>query len=308
MYKYNLLLLTAGALICLAPNLNTPYQSQFIIPQKTARGVYQFKTTTLTLEVSAREGGRISALSYQGTPLLIDRKTHPYNWGSVLWPSPQSLWNWPPPPTLNKKPYSAKITGNELVLASKIEPKLKVQFIKKIKVNAVKDQVIFQYQITNHSLQTQSIAPWEVTRVPAGGLTFFPAGDSIWGNMKPLVSMHDNICWFQYNPQAFKGDRKLFADGNQGWIAHVHQKTLLIKEFQDLDQSLFAPKEAEIEIYLDIDKLYEEIEQQGPYVQLAPGESIEWEVKWTLAQLPQNLESSPGNNKLVEFVQNVILN
>jgi len=43
-----------------------------------------------------------------------------------------------------------------------------------------------------------------------------------------------------------------------------------------------APGEAEIQVYVNQGKTYIEIESQGAYTALAPGESLSWTVRWYL--------------------------
>ena len=55
------------------------------------------------------------------------------------------------------------------------------------------------------------------------------------------------------------------------------------EKFADLDKSQPAPGEAEIQVYVNRGKTYIELESQGTYQTLQPGESLTWTVNWTLA-------------------------
>jgi hypothetical protein len=57
----------------------------------------------------------------------------------------------------------------------------------------------------------------------------------------------------------------------------------MTKRFQDIAQEEAAPGEAEIQVYIDARKSFVEIEAQGPYTELQPGEKLDWTVRWYLA-------------------------
>ena len=73
------------------------------------------------------------------------------------------------------------------------------------------------------------------------------------------------------------------ADG-KGWLAYLNQEKglLLVKQFEDLDKSQPAPDEAEIQVYVNRGKTYIELESQGAYTTLQPGEELSWTVSWYL--------------------------
>jgi len=66
-----------------------------------------------------------------------------------------------------------------------------------------------------------------------------------------------------------------------------------------------APEEGEIELYANPDKSYIEIEQQGEYTTLIPGQSLTWEVKWYLRKLPKGIVAEPGNDKLIRYTKSI---
>ena len=76
-------------------------------------------------------------------------------------------------------------------------------------------------------------------------------------------------------------NRKINADG-KGWLAYLNNGLLLLKKFEDLSPTQPAPGEAEIQVYVNRGKTYIELESQGAYTNLAPGESLTWTVRWQL--------------------------
>jgi hypothetical protein len=57
----------------------------------------------------------------------------------------------------------------------------------------------------------------------------------------------------------------------------------LLKQFQNLRPGEAAPGEAEVQVYVNAGKTYIELESQGAYTLLQPGQSLQWAVRWHLA-------------------------
>ena len=90
-------------------------------------------------------------------------------------------------------------------------------------------------------------------------------------------------------------------------MAHINGDMILVKLFQDLTSEEMAPEnEAEIEVYANPDKIYIELEPQGPYVSLKAGESTSWEVIWKLRKLPEGLVVEAKNQALVDYVRHLV--
>ncbi len=196
------------------------------------------------------------------------------NFGSTFWSSPQSDWNWPPPPEIDSEPYAASLDGAVLSLSGTTAAGLGLAVKKKFSTDRQVGAVSVEYTLANRGSQPRWVAPWEITRVAAGGLTLFPMGEG--GPRKgaqDLLSptIVNGVAWFAYDAAAITADQKLFADGKEGWIAHVDGDLLLVKSFADTSPGQAAPGEAEIEIYANASHTYVEVENQGAYVHLAPG-------------------------------------
>jgi hypothetical protein len=97
---------------------------------------------------------------------------------------------------------------------------------------------------------------------------------------------------------------KAFADGEEGWLAHLGGDLLLVKVFVDVPRERQAPGEAEIEIYVHGSGRFVEVEQQGEYAELAPGERSSWRVTWLLRKLPSNVPGRPGE-ALLEYTRDL---
>src|SRR5262249_30269718 len=55
----------------------------------------------LSFEVDPQIGGRVTTFALASVNLLTGPDVNPDNWGSSFWTSPQSVWNWPPPPQID---------------------------------------------------------------------------------------------------------------------------------------------------------------------------------------------------------------
>ena len=78
-------------------------------------------------------------------------------------------------------------------------------------------------------------------------------------------------------------NRKINVDG-KGWLKFHDNGLVLTQKFPDIAPADAAPGEAEIQVYIDARKSFVEIEAQGPYTELQPGEKLDWTVRWYLAE------------------------
>ena len=284
------------------------YRNTSIATPQLKNGRYTITLQNQILEIDPAVGGRISSLTLDGEEILIGKDINSSNWGSTFWPSPQSAWNWPPSAVLDNLPYAASVENQVLKLVSQTDPKLGYVFTKEISGNSQKLSFAIKYSITNKTMQTQQVAPWEITRVKPNGLTFYPTGPGEKsGTLAPYTENKAAITWFDYQFDKIPTEHlKLFADGAEGWLAQVNQGKILIKQFPDVPAGKAAPAEGEIEVYSARTKNYIEIEQQGTYTELPPGAATTWEVTWYLRKLPNNIKAESGNAALMDFVRELV--
>lgn len=274
--------------------------------------LYKIQVQKTVLEIDPTTGGRITSLTLGGKNFLTDSSVNNFNYGSTFWLSPQSDWNWPPSSEIDNKPYSAKIKKGQLIMTSLKDEKTGIIVTKAFKGDSKTGSFVLKYTITNHSVNPQKVAPWEVTRVHTNGLAFFPIGtEDIRGGLATLIITKDGIAWFPYKAEKLplEGDRQIYTDGSGGWLSQINNNVLLIQQFSDISAEKTAPKEGEIELYtspVKLGKSYVEIEHQGEYKQLAPGESSTWEVRWYLRKLPNNVEGLIGSSSVVSYVEKLI--
>jgi hypothetical protein len=261
----------------------------------------------VSFEVDANVGGRITALRLGGRNLLTGPDVDPGNYGSTFWTSPQAVWGWPPIPEIDHAPYEVESAGPEAIsLRGATSPVLGLSVDKRFVADPAHMAVHQTYTIHNRGSEPVAVAPWQITRVAAGGLTFFPTGLGTFAPSNLTVRQALGATWYAFDPAEVTGHHKLFADGAEGWLAHVDRDTLLVKTFPAVARSLHAPGEAQIEIYASPAHNYVEIEPQGAYETIAPGGASVWRVSWLVAKLPLDIVVSLGSAQLLAYVRGVV--
>jgi hypothetical protein len=276
-------------------------------------GKYSLSFGQTSIEIDPANGARITALRVGGTDVILDQTVNAGtdnadNWGSTFWPSPQN-WPWPPTSTtsigaINTSPYTVASDASSVTLTSTLASSPTVSVIKKFSADLAKEAVVIDYTVTNGGSAPVTVAPWEITRMGAGSITFYPQGDGApkaGGSFAlPPTTSSGGITWFQHTGAAT--NYKLLSDGAGGWIASAVGDLLLVKAFSDILPTAAATGEAEIEIYSS--QLYVEVEQQGAVQTLAAGASLDWTVRWYARRMAT--PAAVGSADLVAYVQNLI--
>ena len=315
-FSFPCLFVTIGFIVTANAVCRAQQEGRWTVPRKDDTK-FHIKVGNQSMEIDANIGGRITAFLVDGQNILTDATVDSFNWGSTFWPSPQSDWNWPPPATIDNEPYTATLEGHGLKMVSKKSPAGLV-ITKRISGDLHEGCFLLEYTITNGSGKALKVAPWEITRVKTGGMAFFPMGAGILrGGLIPLTHEKDSIIWFVYREEGLpsKGDRQLYSDGSEGWLAALNGRTILVKQFPDIPLEKAAPKEGEVELYASPltkgdgpveTRGYVEIEHQGAFQILAPGASSSWQVTWRVRQIPDSIDIKAGSPELVNFVRRLV--
>ena len=261
----------------------------------------------LVAVIDYKNGGRLESLSLNGENILSGKSVNAGNWGTSLWPSPQSAWGWPPSQQLDNLAYTVVYDSTEIILKSQRDPKQGIVFTKSYKINTADTTLVVGYTILNDTTVAQKVAAWEISRVAPKGLTFYPSGDEVKrGQLAALTKDSLGATWFQYNTETIPtGVPKLLADGKEGWLAQVSNGLLLVKSFEDVATGKYAPEEGEIELYANPDHSYIEIEQQGTYVELQPKKELKYSVVYKLVKLPVDSSVNISYQKLLDVARAV---
>lgn len=274
-----------------------------------ANGNYQLAEASLYFEV-APAGARVVDVHLPGgANLLTGPSTDPVDFGATFWTSPQSLWNWPPPESFDTTPFIVSGSDASLSFTGPVNADFGMRIAKRFVAGQTGAAVEAEYRITS-AAGDGMYAPWEITRLGPGGLTFYPTGADApragGGFALPPTTTAAGCTWYQHPGTAPGVDQKLLADGAGGWLAHVAGDVVLIKKFPDVPLGMAAPTEAEIEIFVDGRGRYVEVEEQGAYQPVPAGQTLSWPVTWIVSALPSGLVAGAGNPDLVTFVQSLV--
>ena len=253
-------------------------------------GKYSISVGDVTLTVDASRGGKVVSYMYQDKEILSTTRM-PNSFGSTFWTSPQKEWNWPPVPEFDTKPFNAEVKDGVLVLTGEKSGRFGYRIRKEFSADKKDNAIVIKYTIINESGETRKVAPWEISRVPNGGVVFFEAKETVpANNMKGLPFTYEyGAAWYVMDED--RANRKINADGT-GWLAFCDNGLMFVKKFENLKPSQPAPAEAEIQIYVNTGKTFVEIEEQGAYTTLEAGDELDWTVRWYL--VPQDLPAEPS--------------
>jgi hypothetical protein len=250
----------------------------------------------------------ITGLEFGGVNLLTESSVNPTNFGSIFWTEPQT-WDWPT--ALDAAQYDASVEAASYTIiftssATEIADG-KVSIEKRFSGDASANAIVLEYTITNEGSAAIGVAPWEISRVRSSGFSFYPAGSETTQEEMPMTEQ-DGVYWLDYDNAGIDGaGLKNIGDGSEGWLAHVDDGVLYVKLFDDITAAQKAPNEGEIEIYADGDRAYVELEQQGAYEQLGPGEtSTPWRVRWFVRAVPADVTVELGSAALVQVVRDLV--
>jgi hypothetical protein len=272
----------------------------------------------LKMVIDGAHGARITEFSLFGKNALVTVDENA-NYGATFWPSPQSAWCtsgvdcWPPPDAIDSGLYNGQINSIDMSIAFASDglqtfPTPTGAALTAFKVftpNPSSGAIEITYVLTNESTaaNTLTFSPWQVSRVAAGGLTFFaPGGGPVTyaPNTASTFMVNEAAGALWYTSAPVTHDSKAFADGT-GWIGHVtpDRQLFLLSTYSDVAADRFAPGEAEVELFTN--SSYVEVEMQGAYIQMFVNDSITWTVRWKLRPLPAGMQVAEGNADLVSL-------
>ena len=244
--------------------------------------IYTLDVDKVTMEIDANNGARITSLKYDTTEVL-SQINFPNMYGSTFWTSPQKEWNWPPVQEHDMAPYEVVEDKGVITMTSPLSQKIPLRIKKSFSVDKKDNSIVVTYTLINEGSEDRKVAPWEITRVLAHGSVYFDADVNA---ITPAGLMNfvkkDGLAWYEID-HVERQNRKINADG-KGWLAFKSNGLILKKVFPDLKPSEPAPEEAEIQVYVNQGNSYVELESQGAYTNLKPGEKLDWTVRWYLTK------------------------
>jgi hypothetical protein len=294
-------------------------QAQRTVPEVVGGG-YKIKSGPVEVLVAPSRGARIRSLKHETTELLYqaDSTGSPGSMGSAFWVSPQAHWTascrsannngcWPPPTAHDGSQTASLYTGGLLTdssvsYTSAANAYTGARLRKTLWGNSRDSSITIRYHIINTLTTKIAFAPWEITRMTTGGLTFWAKSvdDTIRGNGTSgtaLIAMIKDtlgVKWHKYDSTVSlsAGTPKFWDATSEGWFARVDKSRLLyIKKFVAIPKSKKAPvNENQIEYYTNNNtRSLIEMELQGAFDSIAPGDSMQWDVSWYVRSLPDSI-------------------
>ena len=292
---------------------------------------YQLKVCNVTLDVNPQVGGRVTSLTITNgsTPTNVivpyactgayDSSAACNSAGSTFWTSPQSGWDgdpsggniWPPLTAIDGAAYTPTNASGTLTLVGSADTTLGASVTKVITADASTGWISLTFTIKAQGKAVQA-APWQITRVPRGGIIFFPLTTLVSNTTNPqwVVSPSGGYEWINDTNQTSivsTSGAKIIADGGTSgqantFLAYALNGNLFIIKYPDIAQSAFAPNESDTEVYPGSG--YIELEAQGAYATIASGaSSAAWTVQWRVVPIPASVTVSVGSASLISFVQ-----
>ncbi len=274
----------------------------------------------IRIEVKANVGARLNQLYFDNIPLLVSDKEQEEYYGSTWWPSPQRDWHWPPPKSIDEGAYHYKQSATSAKMTSSPLKTSDLRLTKGIEI--INDhKVRFTYEAENISKENKTFGHWEITRLAKGGRVIFPAGSAFGDAEFPtfpgfLYFKKDKNTEKLINPSVDCFDipikkgcgtiphtdkTKLLADGQGGWAAYLNDGILLVKSFENTEIDRLAPTQGEVELFVNPDLDFIELEEHGAYQTVAPEQTSTWTVDWYMYKYPSNMPHDAASIK--EFIE-----
>jgi len=263
----------------------------------------------LSFEIDPKLGARIVSAKIDDSEVLLQEREGPVNWGSTFWLAPQSLWNWPPPAAVHLGNYSFEIAEGRAKFIGQVDNQFGVRVVKYFQYLEETGCLEIQYEIINETDSPVQYGPWEVTVVPADGSSVFfvPGDDPAYAKSNLVFEDHDKYGWFSYDHAKSEEWHKIFNNAKEGWLAHTNiEGYLFVKNFEVVPADMLARKQGNVEVYVNKEFRYIELENHGRYTSLDPGETLKYKVRWYLTRLPSSIAPDEYSEELINFVRKLI--
>ena len=234
---------------------------------------------SISLTIDPSYGARLTSLKYGDRELLnVVRDSMGFTYGSTAWPSPQADWNWPPPAALDREPYTVQKVEEHSILLMGKEDSSGLVFQKRYRLGPDSD-IGFTYWLTYNGDTARSVAAWEVTRLPyAGHIEFF--ADSVRTEKSDgVVESQDSFRTIHLDDR-HPAPAKVFADLDSIPVRYYVDGLVLEKHTVVQDFYRVAPGQAPLEVYIEPQRKFAELELQGDYRELRYGETATLRTKW----------------------------
>jgi len=221
--------------------------------------------------------------------------------GDKLWPTAQPLWklatgndNWPPDGVLDGGAWQLlDQTDHSVTLQSQLSPHYGVVVLRSFTLTPGQAQVKIQNVIQRVHANPIPVSAWTITQVKKPNAVVFDIADDAPDLGEPVRPLTDDTAAKVQGYVHMLGSNQMAAWKQQGeawaklgtfgrWVAAVYDDVTFLQE-TDFDPHGAYPELSSAQAYHAAD--YTELELLSPMLQLAPGQTLQNTVVWTLIKI-----------------------
>jgi hypothetical protein len=217
-----------------------------------------------------------------GKPMSADpwKASHGSFGGDKTWPSPQSLWNWPPPDIFDVAALTAKVNDDRSVtLTSPESPRFGLRTVRRITLDPAEPVLRIETTYEKISGAPLGVGVWVISQfrdpvavfMPVPKNSIFPAGHApTWKGPPEFLRREGDWLRITRNPA---GSHKTGNDGSA--LVWAGETQLLRIEIPRVAGGDYAHEGCSVEVYTNADPVpYVELETLGPRKTLRPGDRL----------------------------------
>jgi hypothetical protein len=201
-------------------------------------------------------------------------------------------------------------TSGHLVLTGTADSTQGVAVTKDFSADAATGWITVAYTMT--ASKAVQVAPWQIARVPRGGVVFFPCTTAALSTPKTAWTMTQasGYDWIDDKNQTSVSSAdgsKIVADGagvqGQAYtlLGYALNNNLLLFKYPNVAQASFATNEADTEVYPGSG--YIELEAQGAYAPVAAGGTSSWTIQWRVVPIDSSVTVAANSATLIAFAE-----
>ena len=271
----------------------------------------------IKLIVVPEQGGRIVEFSRDDLNVLFRNEKFKYKKGDVTaerkaenwinfggykgWYAPQNKWGWPPYFDIDLSTFSYEISKDKneikLVLKSNKAFESKLYFIREITMRDKSNSIDIKETIVNAGEGLSKLAVWGNTQVLCpgyaeialnsdtyyGGITFYQGFDIPSERAYSILKEHKNTLSVNCdNKQSFKLGTITDSEKIKYYSKAYKDREILFTIGFNYEGKKVYPHGSNVEIYVDKELKYSELEVLGSESSIMPGESKSIEMNWKL--------------------------
>ncbi|MDD5140012.1 MAG: hypothetical protein PHY43_07120 [Verrucomicrobiales bacterium] len=204
--------------------------------------------------------------------------------GDKAWPSPQSVWNWPPPSGFDLTNYTATVSNGVVTLTGPVAPAFGTRVVRRITLHPTEPILRVSTTFEKMSGVNNQMGVWVITQTKDAQRIFMPVPansvytsgyTSIPGNpLPPVLTVTNNSVSFVRNPNT---SSKIGNDaGALLWVGTNNMLLIESPRLPGLAKTNYPDGWCSAEVYVNAGSTaYIELELLAPMVNLGAGNTAE---------------------------------